>query len=560
MRSRSRASSCFEEGVGVGGQPAQLVELGVVAGGEHPAVADEHRRRFHHRAVQQRRRFRKLAVRVGELLDAWTVGAGARLSQSRHGMQRGAKLREVAGPCGREADAGQDALEVSDVREQRADRLVGAVFDQGADRVQAFRKRLAVANRTGQPAAQEPASHRRRRAVHDRGEGRGVVARQRVGDLEIAARDGVQDQSFVMSFEANRGHVRQCAALRVPGVDDQRPGRTGRKRAVLELERREIVGAELLDEDAPGRRRIEVPGRDAPQRRMLAHGGEFRRALAQQDLGGTQPLDLGLRALGVGGFGAGEPAARELQPRDAPAPAGAVGRHQQVVAACLEQVLVGECPRGDDPGDPSFHRTARCRRVADLLADRGRSALAHELREIRFDRMRRHARHRNRSPVRAPARSERDVEQLRGAAGIVEEQLVEISHPVEEQGIGMVCLDAQILRDDGSVPGCGVSGHGGHGQGGRIGGCELGAIVKRMGPRRGTARRRRASARPAPPQPMSGSASTKAGRPRAATRPALEVRRSMRWRSVIRRFQPRKCASHVLPDCAAPVRPTIRPA
>ena len=194
-------------------------------------------------------------------------------------MQSGAKLRQVTRSRGREADARQDALQVSDVREQPAHRLAGTALDESADRVQAFRERLAVANGTGQPAAQEPASHRSRRPVQDRGEGRGVVTGQRVGNLEIAPRDGVEDQGILLEFEANRGHVRQGAALRIPGVDDQRPGRAGRKRAVLELERRKIVGAELLDEDAPGRRRVEVPGRDAPQRRMLAHGGKFRRAL-----------------------------------------------------------------------------------------------------------------------------------------------------------------------------------------------------------------------------------------------------------------------------------------
>ena len=108
----------FEEGVRVGGQAAQLVELGVVAGGEHPAVAHEHRRGIDHRAVEQRRHFRKLAVLADELPDARTVGAGDRLAQSRHRVQRGAKLREVSRPSGRETDAGQDALEVSDVREQ----------------------------------------------------------------------------------------------------------------------------------------------------------------------------------------------------------------------------------------------------------------------------------------------------------------------------------------------------------------------------------------------------------------------------------------------------------
>ena len=224
-------------------------------------------------------------------------------------MQRGAKLGQVARARRREADAGQDPLQVPDVAQELAHRLVAAVFNQGTDRVQAPREHLVVANGTSQPSAQQPAAHRGRGAIHDRGEGRGVVARQRVGDLEVAARDGVEEQRVVVAFEAQRGHVRERSALRVAGVDDQRAGRAGRKGTVFELERREIAGRELLDEDPPGRRRIEVPRRNPPQRRVLAHEGELRRALAHQDLGRTEPFDLGPGALRAAGLGAGKSAA-----------------------------------------------------------------------------------------------------------------------------------------------------------------------------------------------------------------------------------------------------------
>ena len=461
----------FEERIGVGGQAAQLVELGVVARGEHSAVADQHRRGVHHRAVEQGGDVRKFAVLTGQLPNAGTVGAGERFAQSRHRMQRATKLREVARTRRREPDARQDALEIPDIGEEPAHGLVRAVLDQGPHRVQALRELLAVAYGSGQPAAQEPASHRRLRAVHDRGERRGVVAGQRVGDFQIAARDRIEDQSVVVPLETHRAHVRQRAALRVPGVDDQRPRRPGRDRTILELEPREIVRPELLDEDPAGRRRVEVPRRDSPQRRVLAHRGELRRALAEKDLGGAEPFDLGLGALGVGGLGADEPAARELESRDAPASRRAVNRREEVVAVRLEQVLVGQGPRRDDAGDPPLHRPARLRGIPDLLANRGRFALAHQLREIGFDRMRGHSGHGDRNSARTPARGERDVEQLRGTTRVVEEQLVEVPHPIEEQGVGMLCLDAQVLRDDGGVPGRGVGGHGHRGRAERFGRC-----------------------------------------------------------------------------------------
>jgi hypothetical protein len=49
------------------------------------------------------------------------------------------------------------------------------------------------------------------------------------------------------------------------------------------------------------------------------------------------------------------------------------------------------------------------------------------------------------------ALGERDVEKLRGAARVVVEHLVEIAHPVEQQDVGMLSLDAQILLHHGGV-------------------------------------------------------------------------------------------------------------
>ena len=450
----------FEEGVRIGGQTPQLVELGVVALGEHPAVAHQHRRRFDDGAVEQRRDLWKFSALAGELVDAGAVGVGHRLAQPRDGMQGAAKLRQIARSGGGEADARQDALQIPDVGEQRVDGFGGAKLDQHADRVQALRQRLPVADGAGQPAAQQPAAHRGCRPVHDPGQRRRIVSRECMGDLQVAARHRIEDQRVVVPLEAHRGHVRERTALRIAGVDDQRAGRAGREGAVFQLEGGEVAGRELLDQDPPGRFRLEMPGREAPQGRVLAERGQRRRVLAEQDFGRAEPFDLGRGALGVLGLRAGESAARQLQPRDAPSSRRAVDRREQVVAPVFEQVFVGQRPRGDDAGDLPLDRAARRGRIADLLADRGRFPFAHEFCEVRLDRMRRHPRHRDRSAARAPAGGERDVEQLRGAAGVVEEQLVEIPHPVEEQGVGMLRLDAQVLRDDRGAPGRGRRGRG----------------------------------------------------------------------------------------------------
>ncbi len=43
------------------------------------------------------------------------------------------------------------------------------------------------------------------------------------------------------------------------------------------------------------------------------------------------------------------------------------------------------------------------------------------------------------------ARGEREVEQLRGALGIPVEHLVEVAHAIEEQHVGMLALQGQVL-------------------------------------------------------------------------------------------------------------------
>ena len=59
--------------------------------------------------------------------------------------------------------------------------------------------------------------------------------------------------------------------------------------------------------------------------------------------------------------------------------------------------------------------------------------------------MDRHTRHRNCIAGRFAARRQRDVDQFGSASGIVIKQLVEITHPVKQQQVGMLRLDVQIL-------------------------------------------------------------------------------------------------------------------
>ena len=57
----------------------------------------------------------------------------------------------------------------------------------------------------------------------------------------------------------------------------------------------------------------------------------------------------------------------------------------------------------------------------------------------------RHAAHRNVAALMLAALGQHDAERARGSLGIVEEQFVEIAHPVEQQTIRIGGLDLDVL-------------------------------------------------------------------------------------------------------------------
>jgi len=121
--------------------------------------------------------------------------------------------------------------------------------------------------------------------------------------------------------------------------------------------------------------------------------------------------------------------------------------------ASLQQSFVGDGTRRHDAHHFAFHRALGLTGLAALLADRDRFALAHQFRQVSIESDRRHAGHGNRRAGGGAALGECDIQELRGAAGVVVEHFVEITHAIEQQHVGMLCLDAQVLLHHGGVVG-----------------------------------------------------------------------------------------------------------
>ncbi|EXI84248.1 MAG: hypothetical protein AW12_02465 [Candidatus Accumulibacter sp. BA-94] len=144
-------------------------------------------------------------------------------------------------------------------------------------------------------------------------------------------------------------------------------------------------------------------------------------------------------------FADAELAARQVDPRQTNELPRRVDRQQQRVALLVEQRRVGQRTGSDDARHGALYRSLAGRRVADLLADHHRLAQPDQFRQVLLDRVVRHPGHPDRLPGRLAARRQGDAKQPRRLFRIVEKQLVEVTHPVEQQQAGMLFLDPQVL-------------------------------------------------------------------------------------------------------------------
>ena len=327
--------------------------------------------------------------------------------------------------------------------------LVQAGVEQRLDGLQPVLARRARPQRALDPAAQLAAAHRGRGAVEHADQRAVRAAREARVEFEVAARRGVELQRLVALLAADAAQVRQRGLLRVPHVV-----------AAGSPPRRSASG--LCARPKPARSR--VPNCSHSWRSALpaskCHGGRSRTAPAEparatggassatsNSAGRRRSSSAASASSPVASSAWKRPLASSSHARPKRSPDGEGG--EQRVASCLEQRVVRDRARRDDAHDLAFDRALGLRRIADLLADRDRLALAHGAREVGVERLHRHARHRNRLAARLAARGERDVEQPRRPARVVEEQLVEIAHAVEQQHVGVLRLDAQVLLHNG---------------------------------------------------------------------------------------------------------------
>jgi hypothetical protein len=154
--------------------------------------------------------------------------------------------------------------------------------------------------------------------------------------------------------------------------------------------------------------------------------------------------------------------ARSTGPRD---------RQQVIIGAGVEQGVFGQRARCHQPHHAAAHHAlvaarAGGRGVLGLLTHRDPVAGIDQAVQIILGALHRHAAHRDIQVLMLAALGQDDAERLGCDLGVLEEQLVEIAHPVEQQQSGMAGLDLQVLfhhrRDARCCVGrrCGLGGRG----------------------------------------------------------------------------------------------------
>ncbi len=438
--------------VGVGRQPAQLVQLGVVAVGDHAAVALHRRRLRHHRLRQQRGAVGVIADALDQRVQQRAVQRGDLFAQHRGRGEPVAQGGKVTRTRRAQCHAGENALQVADAAQLFAQRLAATLVEQHGDRLMALAQHRARAQRPVQPAAQQTRAHRRHALVEHAEQGvLGAPAGMRV-DLQVAPRGGIQRDGVGSALHRHAGEVRQRALLGFLDVAEQAAGGGHRQRQLIHAEAAQIAGAEKAVQLAPRGVAVEMPGRPLAQAGQAADQPRPGDAFVHQRLGRLQPRQLGRQRLGVRRFADQKAAAGQIHPGQPVRAASTRGDgQQQVVAAILQQRRVGQRARCHDAHHLSLDDALGQRRVTDLLADRHRFTQAYQSRQVAFHRVVRHTGHRNRRAGRLPALGQRDVEQPRRLARVVVEQFVEITHAEKQQHLRMFGLGGEVLAHEGRV-------------------------------------------------------------------------------------------------------------
>ena len=442
-----------QDAAGVGEQGAQVVHLAAVARADDAALAHGERRLVDDAAgdqVAQLRQTVQVPAQPGQQ-DGRLVG---QLDlQGGQAAQAGRQGDEVTAPGGAVDDAGDEPFQVRDLLERLDDLAAGdGPIDEPGHGVEPPPDGDGVEQRPLQPAAHETAAHGGAGVVEDPQERAALfLAVQGRGQLQVAAGRRVEGQKALGRVPPQGVHIGEIRLLGLVEVGHETARRADGRLGVLVRR----AGRELRLHDGAGG--IEGEARlggllDAaalPPGEIVEDGAALR-AGREQDLprghagqlahGAVLPVgpgEGGDEDLAGGDVAEGEPGTLRPGPE----------RGEEVVLAVLEHVALDQRAGGDDADDLPIDQPLGLGGVLGLFADGDLVALGDQPRDVRLGGVVRHAAHGGTLglglvPV---AGGQGQAQLLRGELGVLVEHLIEVAEAEEEEAIGVLGLDRQIL-------------------------------------------------------------------------------------------------------------------
>ena len=383
---------------------------------------------------------------------AWARAAG-RMPTDRPSAARFARSRRTEG------HAGDETLQILDAGQVPPQPPAGSDLPrQFIDRVQPVDDRLARRERPLEPRAEHTAAHRGVRQIDLRKKRTGSTSLGAGKDLEVLEGRGVDDEMIRPRPELQGPEMFELGPLCIPQVAHE-PSRgpygrgvlvrnqaeaVQRRRAelpeqglqgLLEIEERGLGGGDRHVDVLDSRQacRVEVPGQQdlpGPDGGQLVDGRPGRRVpvvlrdpqLARGEIGGRE-AENGGRAVTAPGDG-----------------------HEERRLACFQGPRIRVRAGGDHPDDLAANDAPGLARILDLLAHGDPEPLFDEAREVRVGRVPWHAAHRNFSTAAIfGTRREGELQNPGRSDRVLVEHLVEVTHPEEDQGIGVLSLGLQVL-------------------------------------------------------------------------------------------------------------------
>ncbi len=187
--------------VGVGAQAPELVQLRVIAIGDHAAVANQHRRGLDHGLFQQRAQRGKLRRALEDVAHQRRIQLAQKAADVRQHLQRGAQLGQIPRPRRAQRHPGKNPLQIADFPQQIAQGASLGRLDQRADAVMAKTQAVAIAKRRAEPAPKQAAAHGGGGVIDDVRQGPAALAAQAAQDFQIAAGVGVENDAVLAALE-----------------------------------------------------------------------------------------------------------------------------------------------------------------------------------------------------------------------------------------------------------------------------------------------------------------------------------------------------------------------